>query len=179
MLIRGPWEAFYDKISPSQCVSIHSVSVLPNSLISPLIYWFLLAWPCFRVYGWQADCRDICFIDCEVWQHTCSSHTIYYVDKETPSTEECCTPTETHEHTQKNISNIQCENFSGGSSPVAQMFLLAPQQVVMGWHRGPNGVCGAAEGQTGPQSLVEGFLCGTQSIVYAGKGHGDGNTAQR
>lgn len=37
---------------------------------------------------------------------------------------------------------------------------------------------GAAEGQTGPQSLDESFLCGTQSIVCAGKGHGDGNTAQ-
>lgn len=40
------------------------------------------------------------------------------------------------------------------------------------------GVSGAAEGQTEPQSLVEGFLCGTQNIVCAGKGHEDGNTAQ-
>lgn len=37
---------------------------------------------------------------------------------------------------------------------------------------------GATEGLTGPQSLDESFLCGTQSIVCAGKGHGDGNTAQ-
>lgn len=43
---------------------------------------------------------------------------------------------------------------------------------------GLSGVCGAVEGQTGPQSLVESFLCGTQSIVCAGKGHEDGNTAQ-
>lgn len=40
------------------------------------------------------------------------------------------------------------------------------------------GVSGAAEGQTEPQSLLEGFLCGTQNIVCAGKGHEDGNTAQ-
>lgn len=40
------------------------------------------------------------------------------------------------------------------------------------------GSWGAAEGQTEPQSLDESFLCGTQSIVCAGKGHGDGNTAQ-
>lgn len=52
------------------------------------------------------------------------------------------------------------------------------KQVVVGQFRVFSGIWGAAEGQTGPQSLDESFLCGTQSIVCAGKGHGDGNTAQ-
>lgn len=43
-----------------------------------------------------------------------------------------------------------------------------------GWGRGFSGVHGAVEGQTGPQSPVESFLCGTQSIVCVGKGHEDG-----
>lgn len=43
---------------------------------------------------------------------------------------------------------------------------------------GSGGGGGVAEGQAGPQSLDDSFLCGTQSIVCAGKGHGDGNTAQ-
>lgn len=34
-------------------------------------------------------------------------------------------------------SKSQCENFSRASSPVPQMFLLAPRQVAMGRHRGP------------------------------------------
>lgn len=60
------------------------------------------------------------------------------------------------------------------------MFLLAPQQVVVWRLRGPfwGLEWGGAEGQAGPQSLDDSFLCGTQSIVCAGKGHGDGNTAQ-
>ena len=129
----------------------------------------------------------------KVWQCTLSflSHHLLSVlgDSQDPELALSWTLAHTHTYTgwdknshtdeSKQHSSSQCENFCKVSSPEShRCSSWHLSRLWWGGSGGLSGVWGAAEGQTGPQSLDESFLCGTQSIVCAGKGHGDGNTAQ-
>ncbi len=84
-----------------------------------------------------------------------SSHTIYYLDWETPRTQELVltwTLTHTQSHTEEYKQHSVWELQRGLFTRVTQMFLLAPQQVVVGRLRGPFWGLG---GRRGPNRAPE------------------------
>lgn len=86
---------------PSLYPSFHlSSSSSPSS--SPLIFPFLLAWPRFWIHGGSRAAGTRGSLTGKVWQRTLSSHTIFYLDWETPRTQELAL-TRTHNHTHRGI----------------------------------------------------------------------------
>lgn len=122
----------HPSIHPS---SFHSSISLFIPLISlpstyPFVYSFLLAWPRFRVYGWQPGGRDTWFID---WKglatHSFLSHHLLSGLGHSQDPGACA---HTEEYKQHSVWELQ----RGLFTRVTQMFLLAPQQVVVGRLRG-------------------------------------------
>ena len=171
-------EPFSSILSSVTLPILPSVQSFISLLFSPHLSVLVSVTPFLNLW-WQSGCWDTWFIDWEgLATHSFLSHHLLsgLGDSQDPG---ACAHTDTQSHTQRNISNIQCENFAEVSSPEShRCSSWHLSRLWWGGSGGLSGVWGAAEGQTGPQSLNESFLCGTQSIVCAGKGHEDGNTAQ-
>lgn len=148
---------------------------------------FLLVWPRFRVYGWQAGCLDTWFIDWEVLAELPAfphSH-INYQDWKPPRTLDPVltwthTPayTGTKSHIQiKTLFLLVWELLRGLFTWVTQMFVLAPQQVMLKWlFRLFWGLGGLLRAKQGPRARMRAFFVRHKALSVLGKAMGMGTS---